>query len=346
MRNCTRKEMTLKIINIANFWQKRGWQARLLLPLAYLFAGLTALRRKYYQWGILKTIKLPIPVIVVGNITVGGSGKTPLVIYLIQLLQQQGYRPGLIMRGYGGKKTRQAIAVTKTSQAQLVGDEAVMLAQLLTCPIYVCRNRVSAAKALLRDFACNILISDDGLQHYALKRDIEIAVVDGERRYGNGWLLPAGPLRESQRRLNSVDFIVCNGQAAKGEFAMQLHPGLLQNLLQPNITQTIVNFKKTSIHAIAAIGNPRRFFKMLKTDCGLTAVVEHAYPDHYAFTGTEAVFKQASTIIMTHKDAVKCQAFAKANYWYLPVTADLDSHFTQQFLQLVSAYASNNATAE
>ena len=199
---------------IQNAWRRKdAFFYIILVPLSWLFALITALRRKLYQFGILKSTALPVPVIIIGNINVGGSGKTPAVIWLANQLKQQGYKPAVISRGYGGNAT-QATSVTPASLPSIVGDEPVLIASRCGCPVWVGANRVDAATELLKARPdCNLIISDDGLQHYRLKRDFEIAVVDAETGKNNARLLPAGPLREPLSRLDKVDAIVCNGES-------------------------------------------------------------------------------------------------------------------------------------
>jgi tetraacyldisaccharide 4'-kinase len=212
------------------------WPILLLLsPLAGFFWLLSALRRKLFLLGIKSSEKLPVTIIVVGNISVGGNGKTPLVIELAQWLRQQGYHPGVLSRGYGGKSKHYPLSVNTSSDAAVVGDEPVLMRQHLACPMVVDPQRSRGAKMLHQQFKCDVIICDDGLQHYALQRDIEIVVMDGKRRCGNGFLLPVGPLREGQWRLKSVDFVIVNGgMVTNGEHLMSLEPGKLVNVKYPN----------------------------------------------------------------------------------------------------------------
>jgi len=313
--------------NILKLWYKRNILAYRLLPLAMVFYLLSGLRRYLYQWGILKKQSIPMPVIVVGNITVGGSGKTPLVIWLATFLQQQGYRPGIVSRGYGGKAVKRPCRVTDDSDPAAVGDEPIILAKHTGCPVAVAAKRSAAAQLLLATTDCNILISDDGLQHYALPRQVEIVVIDGQRGLGNGLLLPAGPLRETAHRLKTVDFIVVNGKAeGLNHFVMQLMPQAFVNLCDTSLQHLPVEFHGRKVHAVAGIGNPSRFFDQL-TRLGLD-VIEHPFPDHYQFTDKDFDFaKDGLPIIMTEKDAVKCQGFAAHHCWYLPVTPLLPTEF-------------------
>ncbi len=310
------------------YWYGNNAITTLLLPLSGLFCGVVALRRYAYRKGLLPSYRLRLPVIVVGNITAGGSGKTPLVIWLVEFLREAGYRPGIISRGYGGRPHNSPRAVSAASDPAEVGDEAVLLAQRCGCPIRVAADRVAAAHNLTAE--CDVIISDDGLQHYRLRRDIEIAVVDAERGFGNGHCLPAGPLREPLRRLQEVDFIVNNGKRDGAGYPMQLQELGLRNLRNESLTRHATDFQGQRVHAVAGIGYPGRFFAHLR-HLGLD-VVEHGFPDHHAFTADEIEFDDAVPVIMTEKDAVKCRRFAKPQHWYMPVQAELDAAFGEQLL--------------
>jgi tetraacyldisaccharide 4'-kinase len=302
-----------------------------LTPLSFLYRNLINLRRLSFYLGIKKSTRLSVPVIIVGNITVGGTGKTPLVIYLANLLKKQGYRPGIVSRGYGAKTKNFPCAVLSESDPILVGDEPLLIAQKTQLPVAIDPNRVAAAEFLVKNKLCNIIISDDGLQHYALTRDLEIAVIDSERRFGNGFCLPSGPLREPVNRLKNIDFIVANGSAEDNEYEMKLIPETIYNLKHPqqtlNLSQHNINF-----HAVTAIGNPSRFLQTLR-QLNLPILSEHIYPDHYLFKITDFNFTDTAPIIMTEKDAVKCRAFADERFWCLPVTAKPEEKFAQTLLQ-------------
>lgn len=317
----------------------------LLLPLSLLFGLLAALRRWGYRLGLLSSVRLPVPVIVVGNITVGGSGKTPLVLWLADFLQAQGMHPGIVSRGYGGNNST-PMMVAAANDANIAGDEPLLLARRSgnACPVWVGHDRAATAQALLAAHpSCNVLICDDGLQHYRLRRDLEIAVVDGERRFGNGLLLPAGPLRENPGRLDSVDAVVINSatkqqhgiKVRRKTFQMQLAGETFYNLLNPDSRSTSSAFMGKRLHAIAGIGNPQRFFDHLQ-GLGLT-VTSHAFPDHHCFEQQElaqlAGLADADAIFMTEKDAVKCLAFANEKFWVLPVEAQADAELGKMILQ-------------
>lgn len=297
----------------------------LLVPLSGLFRMLSGLRRRAYRRGLLSVTRLPVPVIVVGNITVGGTGKTPLVLWLVRALRSAGYRPGIVSRGYGGRQ-RGPLAVTAGSDPAEVGDEPLMLAQCAQAPVYVGRRRPAAARALLQAHPdTDVIVADDGLQHYALGRDLEIAVVDGVRRFGNGRLLPAGPLRESPRRLDTVDAVVVNGgtmdwlEVASPIYQMRLEPVRLRRLGDPGDVRALDWLRGRRLNAVAGIGHPERFFAHLRE---LGAVVTpHPFPDHHVFRARDL---PAGTVVMTAKDAVKCAAFARADDWVLEVDAAVD----------------------
>ncbi len=316
-------------MRIDEHWYRKSLWLWLLWPIAVLFCLLVVVRRRLYRLGLLPSEKIPVPVIVVGNITVGGSGKTPLVLWLAQFLRQKGYRPGLISRGYGGEAAVWPQTVHADSDPKVVGDEALLLARRSACPMVVGPDRVAAARQLLAEHDVNVILSDDGMQHYRLARDIEIAVLDGERRLANGLCLPAGPLREPRARLRSVDFIVTNGHAGEGEWSMQLEAGEAIALAGDE-RRPLSAFSGASVHAVAGIGNPGRFFDMLR-GLGLEPI-EHAFPDHHPYAQTELDFSDGAPVLMTEKDAVKYFDYAGNRHWYLPVNARLSDDFGESLL--------------
>jgi tetraacyldisaccharide 4'-kinase len=308
-----------------------------LLPLAILFRLVVELRRVLYRIGLLRAIRLPVPVIVVGNISVGGTGKTPLVLWLATFLRQQGFHPGIISRGYGGRADSQA-AVGIDCDPAVVGDEPLLLAKKSGCPVWIGRDRVAAGDALLRAHPeCDVLLSDDGLQHYRLGRDVEIVVVDGERQFGNGLPLPAGPLREGVSRLRSVDAVVVNGgslrldRPLRNEFGMRLEGRVFYNLRNSQRRAEADDLQGKKLHAVAGIGNPQRFFAHLR-GLGL-AFEEHAFPDHCAYRPQDLAYADADALLMTEKDAVKCAGFADERFWALAVEAVMPPAFGQTILQ-------------
>lgn len=296
--------------------------ARSLVP---VYRVLRALHRAPYTLGWRKPQRLPVPVIVVGNITVGGTGKTPLVIALVEALRARGYKPGVISRGYG---THAAAPHLLDAQADpmMSGDEPVLIARATAAPVAVGRDRVAAGRLLLSAHGCDVIVADDGLQHEALFRDVEICVIDGARRFGNCLLLPAGPLREPVARLARVDFRVCNGSTAQaGEVPMALVGDTAVAMMPANVRKPLRDFAGQRVHAVAGIGNPARFFAMLRA-AGIE-VTEHPFADHHAFRAGDLDFGDDLPVLMTQKDAVKCAAFARANIWSVPVRAELPQSF-------------------
>lgn len=328
-------------------WLQRQWYCLslwhlLLWPVSLIFRMLVAIRRFLYRVGILSSVRLPVPVVVVGNITVGGTGKTPLVLWLAEFLREQGYRPGVISRGYGGRGNVPQ-SVSAASDPLLVGDEPVLLAKRLRCPVWVGANRVDVARVLLKARPdCNVLISDDGLQHYRLQRDVEVVVVDGTRRFGNGYCLPAGSLREPVGRLHQVDAVVLNGgEPNLDEYTMMLAGNVFRSLQDEGQVTDSSAFLGKQIHAVAGIGNPERFFDTLR-QLGL-AVIEHAFPDHHAYSPADLQY--AGTVIMTEKDAVKCTAFAPEDSWYLAVDAKVDGALGNKVLEILKKAEHGRKTA-
>lgn len=319
------------------------WATILLLPFAFIFKWIVALRTFLYRIQVKKTIHFPVPIIVVGNITVGGTGKTPLVIWMVNFLKEQGLRPGVVSRGYGGKKQHQPCWVTSQSDPHEVGDEAILIAKRADAPLVVAVDRVAAVRELLAKTNCNVVITDDGLQHYRLGRDIEIAVIDGERGLGNRHFLPAGPLRESQQRLKKVDFVVYHSEAKPGVLTMQLIPHHLAAVSSENKNTVLEQLKNTTVHAVAGIGNPERFFSLLRKQ-GLQ-IIKHVFPDHHLYCAADFHFNDSLPIVMTEKDAVKCKHFADERFWYLPVEVKIDKVFQVALMaKLTDLGAYNHAT--
>lgn len=318
------------------FWYTKNVIACLLWPISMLYLGIISLRRFIYRMGFKKATCFPVPIVIVGNITVGGTGKTPLVIWLASFFQTKGYKPGIVSRGYGGKAVTFPQQVHEDSDPREVGDEALLLALHTSCPVIVDPVRTRAVSKLLATTDCNLIISDDGLQHYALHRDIEIAVIDGMRRFGNNFCLPAGPLREPRSRLAQVNFMVCNGVGQHNEYSMGLFPGAFTQLKDPARTVTASYFQSKIVHAVSGIGNPARFYSLLRLQ-GLN-FIEHTFPDHYLFKFSDIDFGPDSFVIMTEKDAVKCKSFADERHWYLPIRVQLPEKFSTALLQsLVSS---------
>lgn len=324
-------------------WLKRQWfeQRRLapalwlLLPLHWLFVSVSVWRRRW-----IKPIRLPVPVIVVGNLIVGGAGKTPLVAALALALQRQGRRPGIISRGYGSA-ARGALPVAMNSSAHAVGDEPLLLARRTGVPVWVGRDRVAVGKALLAASPeVDVLLSDDGLQHYRLARTAEIVVFDG-RGAGNGWRLPLGPLREPLARLESVSAIACNGEVvldwpagAVPRFSIDLQPGRFYALGNPSATCGAGDLLGRNLHAVAGIGDPRRFFETLR-QLGLQFTA-HSFPDHHAYVAGDLEFAQDAVLLMTEKDAVKCANLTRNEAWVLPVEAELPPALVTLLLEKIN----------
>lgn len=310
----------------------------LLQPLSLLFRSVAASRRALYRAGTLGSERLPVPVIVVGNIAVGGSGKTPVVAWLVDALHAVGFRPGIVSRGYGGTVDSVSV-VPPDGDAAVFGDEPVLLARLTGCPLAVGRDRPAAGRALLAAHPeVDVLVSDDGLQHYALQRDIEIIVVDAQVM-GNGWHLPAGPLREGIGRLAEADLVIAHGElpsslrAAAGDVPvanMRLMGEMLERI-DGSERRPLAAFSGQRVHAVAGIGRPQRFFEQL-AEAGLQ-VIPHAFPDHHAYVAGDLAFAEAAPKILTAKDAVKCAAFAPADTWVLPVRASIDATASQRIVE-------------
>lgn len=319
-------------------WLERQWSRvtfwhLLLWPVSLLFGVLSALRRLAYRVGVFNAWRAPVPVIVVGNITVGGTGKTPLTLWLAGYLRARGYHPGIVSRGYGGRADGIRTVASNDSAAE-VGDEPLLLARRSACPVWVGKNRPSAARGLLAVHPeCDVLLCDDGLQHYALARDVEIAVI-GSKGFGNGLLLPAGPLREPRSRLRSVDLVVVNGEnSAHEQCVMRLEGATFRNVLDSRQTASAADFAGLLVHVVAGIGNPQRFFDSLER-LGI-AFTAHSFPDHHPYQAGDLQFDGAQAVLMTEKDAVKCVAFAQASWWYLEIDAQLSDAFGERILKLI-----------
>ena len=323
---------------IARIWSGESPLWLLLLPLSWLYGLVSGIIRQLYRLGIKRAWRAPVPVVVVGNLTAGGNGKTPVVIWLVEQLQKRGIRPGVVSRGYGGKAAHYPLLLTTETTTAEAGDEPVLIFQRTGAPVAVSPVRSDAVQALLAEHNVQIIITDDGLQHYALARDKEIVVIDGVRRFGNGWWLPAGPMRERASRLKSVDAVIVNGGEAKsGEIPMHLLPGQAVNLVTGERRSVA---ELPSLVAMAGIGHPPRFFATLE-HCGARLEKRVPLADHQALVAeqVDALTSTGQTLIMTEKDAVKCRAFAKENWWYLPVDAELSGeqpeHLLQELIALV-----------
>lgn len=318
-------------------WIHRVWYADgafgwMLLPLSACYWLLLRIRGFLYRLNLKTTTRVNAPVIVVGNITAGGTGKTPTVIWLVNELQKRGYRPGIISRGYGGSRSDTPMRVDAHSEAAVVGDEPVLLAVHGQCPVIVDANRARAAQMLIED-GVDVIVADDGLQHLRLQRDFEICVVDGERMFGNGRLIPAGPLRDSVSRLHRVDQILINGAGdLPGALRFTLQPGDATRL-DDSLARPLHGFQETTVHAVAGIGNPGRFFDMLRS-YGIQ-VIEHSFPDHAALTKSDLQFADDFNVFMTEKDKVKLGGGFAAKYWYVPVELQFETGDADKLLDRI-----------
>ena len=304
-------------------WYRPNQIKWLLWPLASIYRVAMGIRRLQYRLGLKPVVTLPVPVIIVGNITVGGTGKTPLVVWLASELQTRGYRVGIVSRGYGGNATDWPQQVWNTSDPLQVGDEPVLLARVTGCPVAVGPDRVAAAQMLLATEQVDVIVTDDGLQHYALNRIMEVVVVDGERGLGNGLFLPAGPLREPKSRIDDVDAVVVNGGnwGHDGAFRAQAEAQQLYQVAGSD-QRSLREFRGTRVHAVAGISNPAKFFNLLKK-AGVD-VLPHPLPDHAKLDITSLNFGDSLPIMVTEKDAVKCQSFAHENVWCVPIKLTFD----------------------
>ena len=314
----------------------RAWGRR-LAPLSLPYAAAVQVRRALFRRGVRKTHRVGVPVVIVGNIAVGGTGKTPLVVWLVQRLREHGFSPGVICSGYRGQARDWPRQARADSDPIEVGDEAVLVAKRCACPVAAGPDRVAAARSVLRDGKVDVIVSDDGLQHYRLARNIEIAVLDGERRHGTGWCLPAGPLREPVSRLGAVDFVVTKGRAHEGEFGMELCGRRLRPIADDAVTIDPDELPSRTVNAVAGIGNPASFFRKL-CELGLQ-VSPRTFPDHHRFSAADIEFDDARPVIMTEKDAVKCRLFATGRHWYLPVEARIDPAFETALIDRLGAPA-------
>ena len=328
---------------LTELWYRERARASLLLPLGWLYRGLLFLRARAYTAGWLRSETAGKPVVVVGNLTVGGTGKTPLAVWLARELNARGLRVGIVSRGYGGRESRVPRWVEARAQWREVGDEALILARRSGCPTVVGSDRVAAARALAP--AVDVIVADDGLQHLRLRRDCEIVVIDGARGFGNGRVLPAGPLREPLARLGRADALVVNGSAVHASLARGLCG---ERLLEMRLVgeealrvdaaaapRPLAAWRGERVHAVAGIGNPARFFAALRAH-GI-GVIEHAFPDHHPFAAAELEFGDALAVLMTEKDAVKCTTFGNPRLWYVPVEAHFAAADAHELLTRVLA---------
>ena len=319
------------------WYGRRAWGRGLAL-LSLPYAAAVRVRRAAYRRGLRRSHRFGAPVVVVGNVAVGGAGKTPLVVWLVLSLRRHGYHPGVVCSGYRGTTRDWPQHVREDSDPAAVGDEAVLIAKRCGCPVVAGRDRVAAARSLLRRSGCDVVVSDDGLQHYRLARDLEIAVLDGQRRHGTGWCLPAGPLREPVSRLESVDFVVAKGgDAREGEYRMELTGRTLRRVADDSVSIDVAELSSSPVHAVAGIGNPASFFARLE-GLGLR-IVPRAFPDHHPFRAEDLELGDERPVVMTEKDAVKCRGFAGKRHWYLPVEAEVDPALEPDLIARLSRIA-------
>lgn len=326
---------------IERIWSGQSPLWRLLLPLSWLYGLVSGAVRASYRLGWRRVWRAPVPVVVVGNLTAGGNGKTPVVLWLVEQLLRQGVRVGVVSRGYGGKAQAYPLVLDASTTPEQAGDEPVLIWQRTGVPVAVAPKRSEAVKALLALHSLQIVITDDGLQHYALARDKEIVVIDGVRRFGNGWWLPAGPMRERAARLKSVDAVIVNGgKALPGEIAMHLVAGLAINLCNGE-KRPVAAFHE--VVAMAGIGHPPRFFATLNAS-GVRLIKTVSLGDHEALKESQVAHlcQPHQTLLMTEKDAVKCRAFARDNWWYLPVDAELEGVQADNLLRELLALLHQN----
>ncbi len=299
---------------IHRVWYEGGGGGWVLLPLSWLYSLVIAIRRWLYRRGILGSSRASVPVIVVGNVTAGGTGKTPVVIWLVDVLREAGFSPGIASRGYGGSHSGRSMRVDVDSDASVVGDEPALLARRTRCPVAVDSDRVRACEMLVED-GVDVVVTDDGLQHYRLQRDFEICVIDGARGLGNRRMLPAGPLREPASRLEELDHVLINGES------FELHAGDAVRV-NGSLQRPLENFRDTTVHAVAGIGNPGRFFDLLRSHG--VQVIEHPQPDHAELSKDALQFGDEFDVLVTEKDAVKLDVGMPDRFWYVPVDTIVD----------------------
>ena len=313
-------------------WYRGAWWLWLLRPLELVFRTVAALRRALYQNGLLPSYRCPVPVVVIGNITVGGTGKTPAVIALVESLQARGIRVGVVSRGYGARELQAAYRVTDDSHVYQCGDEPLLIQRRTGCPCVVAPSRADAVRTLLADTAVDIIVSDDGLQHYALQRDLEIALLDAERGIGNGFCLPAGPLREPASRLKTVDHVLYRGSGDESN-GLQYRQVALVHLSSGKECAVSPSIIGNKVHAIAGIGQPEQFFTGLERQ-GFK-LQRHPLGDHHDYRVADFEGLADKPLIMTEKDAVKCASIAGDNAWYLKIDAQLPRSVTESVAMLV-----------
>ena len=319
-----RKEFFLETL-IEKVWYSKNIFSLLLSPLSLIYISIIYLRHTLYGLGLISITKINVPTIVIGNIGVGGTGKTPLVIWLAKHFKDKGFLPGIVSRGYGGTYLSNIELVKPTSNPLLVGDEPVIIARNTNCPVVVAKKRAKGAKELVEKYNCNIILCDDGMQHYSLARDIEIAVIDGQRRFGNNYCFPAGPLREPKSRIFKADLIVSKYNARTCEHKMDYTYHQLVSLNELSKTIPISDLHGMTVHVIAGINNPDHFFSYLRSH--KLELIVHKFPDHNSYTEDDVKFDDNFPVVMTEKDAVKCLNYSSDKHWYIPISAELSKSF-------------------
>ncbi len=318
------------------FWYRKNLLSLVLWPLSLIWQSTMTLRHTLYRLNILTTTSFPVPIVVVGNLSVGGNGKTPLILALTECLLDLGFKPGIVSRGYGGQFKTGVLLVNPDSDAHLVGDEALLLARRLACPVAIGAKRVEAVEMLLADHDCNIILSDDGLQHLAMGRNMEIIVVNGVRGFGNGFCLPAGPLRESLSRLKTTPWVVYNSESDIHEQRFFLEPQCFRSVFNPQVTKPLNAFVQKDVTIVSAIGYPQGFLDTLQA-LGIQGA-SHFFRDHHAYTWQDLAPYEHKTVLMTEKDAVKCTHFPLKDAWYLEVKTVLSevliSRLKEAFVEL------------
>jgi len=325
--------------SLDQYWYSKNPVAILLWPVSLLFYLLVFLRQLFYRFRLFESITVSKPVIVVGNISVGGTGKTPLIIELGRLLTSWGYKVGIISRGYGGQGPW-PYQLDDNSTAEVSGDEPLQIFQRTGLPVVVGPDRIADAQMLIDNNEVDLLLADDGMQHYRLNRNLELIVIDAQRQFGNQFMLPAGPLREPVSRLKKSGWPVFNGGNINGGkndgdqgYAFKIEPSIIKNLVSCE-EESISTFQEKSVHAVAGIGNPQRFFQMLR-DNGFS-VIEHAFPDHYVFNEDDLDFGDSLPVLMTEKDSVKCKKFSNKKLWFVAIDIQLSEPFVSDFKRTVN----------
>ncbi len=324
-----------------NLWYSKNLLSTGLLPLSWLFRAIVTVRRFYYRVYHYRRTLPSVFILVVGNLTVGGTGKTPFLIWLARQCRGHGLKVGIITRGYKKHQAGKILEALPHSLSKEVGDEALLLVQKTACPVIVAANRMQAVGLLLSKYRPDVILSDDGLQHYKLPRNVEIAIVDGARQFGNGRCLPAGPLREPVSRIQECDLVVSNGRNDNYKYSFETVPESAVSLGQDTVRRPLQDFMDCTVHAVAGLGNPARFFRMLES-AGIR-IIRHVFPDHHAYVEADLEFGDNKPILMTEKDAVKCKLFVDRNIWYLPIIVQPSPLLEQRISTLIEGIPRANA---